>query len=116
MPTLKLLWGYGGGVLPDWFGAGGNLILGYPAEGGERFAQPAASLFTTFGPADSATSAFAEWFVVGRPSKGAPATQSVDGGIVHRLDDRTAVDARVGFGLDSRADDVFGGVGISFLF
>jgi hypothetical protein len=115
-PTLKLLWGYAGGVLPEWLGVGGNLIVSFPTEDGDRFTQPAASLFATYGPPDADTSYFAEWFVIDRPAQGLDATQSVDFGIVHRLDDRTAIDARIGFGLDSRADDVFTGVGISFLF
>lgn len=115
-PTLKLLWGYAGGHLPDWLGIGGNFIVSYPTESGDRFTQPALSLFATYGPPDSDTSFFAEWYLVGRPANGVAATQSVDAGVVHRLSPRTAVDARVGFGLDSRADDFFTGVGISFLF
>lgn len=115
-PTLKLLWGYAGERLPAWLGIGGNFVVSYPTEDGDRFTQPAASLFATFGDPDSDTSYFAEWFVVGRPANGVEATQSMDFGVVHRLQPRIAIDARVGCGLDSRADDVFGGVGISFLF
>jgi len=35
---------------------------------------------------------------------------------VQRLNRTTAIDARMGFGLDDRADDWFTGIGISFLF
>lgn len=115
-PTAKLLWSYGGGGLPEWLGVGGNLIVSYPTEDGDRFTQPAASLWTTWSPAASDTSVFAEWFVIGRPANNVEHSQSADVGVVHRLNDRTAIDARVGFGLDSRADDFFTGVGISLLF
>ncbi len=49
-------------------------------------------------------------------ANGIESSQSCDFGVVQRLADRIAVAARVGFGLDDRADDFFAGVGISFLF
>lgn len=115
-PTLKLLWSYGGGSLPDWLGVGGNLNVSYPTEAGDRFTQTSASLYTTFGLAGGDTTVFAEWYVIGRPANGVESSQSCDFGVVQRLSDRIAVDARAGFGLDDRADDFFAGVGISFLF
>ncbi len=90
--------------------------MSYPTENGDRFTQPAASLWATWSPVGSDTCLFAEWFVIGRPANNVEHTQSVDFGVVQRLNARTAVDARAGFGLDDRADDFFTGVGISFLF
>lgn len=115
-PTAKLLWAYGGGHLPDWLTIGGNLIVGYPTEHGDRFTQPAASLAVTLGQPTADTNLFAEWYWIGRPANLTAATQSVDFGVVHRLAPDLAIDGRVGCGLDSRADDVLAGFGISFLF
>jgi hypothetical protein len=115
-PTLKLLWSYCGDRLPEWLGVGGNLIASFPTENGDRFTQTAASLWTTWSAAGGDTSVFAEWFVVSEPANNVESTQSVGFGVVQRLSNTVAVDARVGFGLDDRADDFFTGIGISFLF
>lgn len=115
-PTGKLLWSYGGGRLPEWLSIGGNLNASWPTENGDRFTQTAASVWASVtGPAPD-TSWFAEWYVVSRPANNVASTQSVDCGIVQRLSPRIAIDARVGFGLDDRADDFFTGIGLSFLF
>ncbi len=115
-PTAKLLWSYGGEKLPDWLGIGGNCNVGYPTEAGDRFTQTAASLYATITPGGGDTTWFAEWYLVAQPANNVDATQSVDFGVVQRLSRTTAFDARVGFGLDERADDWFTGIGISFLF
>ena len=115
-PTAKLLWSYGGGHLPEWLGIGGNFNVSYPTEAGDRFTQTAVSLYATFTPSGADTCWFAEWYLVGRPANHVDATQSADFGVVQRLNRTTAIDARIGFGLDDRADDWFTGIGISFLF
>lgn len=115
-PVAKVLWSYGGGELPEWLGVGGNLVAAYPTEAGDRFTQTAASVYATFAVPGPDTSWFVEWFLVARPANNVASTQSVDVGVVQRLSPTIAVDARIGCGLDDRADDVFGGVGISFLF
>ncbi|MBL8751158.1 MAG: transporter [Planctomycetes bacterium] len=115
-PTAKLLWSYGGGRLPDWLAVGGNLIASSPTEAGDRFTQTAASVWATVTGPGPDTSWFAEWYVVSEPANNVASTQSVDFGIVQRVDPRIAIDARAGFGLDDRADDWFTGVGLSFLF
>ncbi len=115
-PTAKLLWSYGGEKLPDWLGIGGNFNVSYPTEDGDRFTQTATSLYATVTPTGTDTCWFAEWYLVGRPANHVDATQSVDFGAVQRLNRTTAFDARIGFGLDARADDWFTGIGISFLF
>lgn len=115
-PTVKLLWSYGGGALPEWLTVGGNLIASYPTESGDRFSQTAASLYATASAADAGTSIFAEWYVVSPYSNEFEAAHSVDAGVVQRLGRTTAVDARVGLGLDSQADDWFTGLGFSVMF
>lgn len=115
-PTAKLLWSYGGGRLPDWLSIGGNLNVSWPTENGDRFTQTAASVWASVTGPGPDTSWFAEWYVVSEPANNVESTHSVDFGIVQRVDPRVAVDARVGFGLDDRADDFFTGIGISFLF
>lgn len=115
-PTAKLLWSYGGGRLPEWLAIGGNLNVAWPTENGDRFTQTAASVWASITGPGPDTSWFAEWYVVAEPANNVESTQSVGFGIVQRVDPGIAVDARVGFGLDVRADDVFTGVGISFLF
>jgi len=115
-PTGKLLWSYGAGRLPEWFAVGGNLIASWPTEAGDRFTQTASSVWITITAPGPDTSWFAEWYVVSRPANNVASTRSVDCGVVQRLSPRVAVDARVGFGLDDRADDFFTGVGLSLLF
>jgi hypothetical protein len=115
-PTLKLLWSYGGGHLPDWLGIGGNFNASWPTESGERYRQTAASLYAFVTPSGGDTSWFAEWYVISPYSKDSGSAHHADFGVVQRLNRTTAIDARLGFGLDDDADDFFAGVGISFLF
>jgi hypothetical protein len=115
-PTLKLLWSYGGGRLPDWLSVGGNLIASYPAEAGDRFTQTAASLYAFVSPTGTDTSFYAEWYVVTPLVNNGDEAHTADIGVVQRLSRTTAVDARIGFGLDADADDLFAGLGFSVLF
>ncbi|MCC6673154.1 MAG: transporter [Planctomycetes bacterium] len=115
-PAAKLLWSYGAGHLPEWLGVGGNLIVAYPTEAGDRFTQTAVSLYATVTPGAGDTTFFGEWYVITPYANNLDEAQSTDFGVVHRLSRNIAVDARVGFGLDARADDLFAGFGISFLF
>lgn len=115
-PTAKLLWSYGGGHLPDWLGIGGNLNASFPTESGDRFTQTAASVYATVTPVDSDTSGFGEWYVVTPYANNLDAAHSADFGVVQRLSRYTAIDARVGFGLNDAADDFFTGFGFSIFF
>lgn len=116
-PTLKVLWSYGGGRLPDWLGVGGNLNASFPTESGERFTQTAASLYATVNPFDTTdTTFFGEWYVVSPYAKDTHAAHSLDAGVVQRVTATTAVDARIGLGLNEQADDLFAGVGFSVIF
>lgn len=118
-PTVKFIWSYDlGTALGDsWkgFGAFGNLNLTYASTSGDRFLQGAASFGASYA-ITSSTSVFAEYFVVGPNAKGADAAHSFDFGGAYLLTNRIQLDARVGFGLNQEADNLFAGVGVSFLF
>lgn len=118
-PTIKLIWSYDLAEAwgEDWkgFGVYGNLNLAYPTTNGERFLQGAGSICGTYAITDR-WGVFAEYYVVGPAAKGTDAAHSIDCGTAYLLNDRVQLDARVGFGLNRAADNVFVGVGISFLF
>lgn len=110
--TGKLLWAYSfdGGL-----GLGGNFVLAYPFDGQDRFDQFAASVYGTVS-LDDRTTVFGEYYVVTPYASGTGPAHTVDGGVLHLLSRTVQLDARVGFGLNDEADDVFTGFGISFLF
>lgn len=118
-PTLKLIWSYDLEKLwgENWkgFGVYGNFNLAYPTTNGDRFLQGAGSICGTYAINDK-LGVFAEYYVVGPAAKGTDAAHSIDFGTAYLLNNRTQLDARVGFGLNRAADNVFVGVGISFLF
>jgi hypothetical protein len=111
-PTLKLIgsWDLGSG-----FALTSNAVITYATASGQRFVQGAGSASVSYAATDS-LSLFAEYFVVGPRSKGTNAAHSMDFGGAYLLNNRVQLDARVGFGLNREADNVFAGVGISFLF
>ncbi len=80
-----------------------------------RLAALISSVYLSFPIADR-LSGFAEYYVIGPNSKGGDAAHYIDLGGVYLLDDRVQLDARVGFGLNQEADNVFAGCGVSFLF
>lgn len=118
-PTGKLIWSYDleklGGECFKGFGVYGNFNIAYPTTNGERCLQGAASICGTYA-ISSRLGVFAEYYVVGPTAKGTNAAHSVDFGTAYLIGDRVQLDARVGFGLNRAADNMFAGVGISFLF
>jgi hypothetical protein len=111
-PTIKLI---GSWDLGSSFTLTSNAVAIYATASGERFVQGAGSVSLSYAATDS-LSVFAEYFVIGPRSKGTDAAHSVDFGGAYLLNNRVQIDARMGFGLNQEADNVFVGVGISFLF
>lgn len=118
-PTLKLLWSYdlSQSFGDDWkgFTIGGNANVAWPTTDGDRFTQGQGSIYLTV-PVVEDLSAFIEYYAVGPATKGSGTAQSVDFGVLYLLNSRVQLDARVGFGLNDQADDLFAGAGISILF
>jgi len=111
-PFGKLIWSYD---LGKGFGVYGNGNITYASTNGARFIQGAGSICFTYAPSDY-TSFFLEYYVIGPNVKGSDAAHYIDGGVAHLITNRIQLDARVGFGLNQEANNVFTGVGISFLF
>jgi hypothetical protein len=118
-PTIKLIWSYDLEKLwgDNWrgFGVYGNVNLAYATTNGDRFLQGAGSICGTYAVNDM-LGVFAEYYVVGPAAKGTDAAHYFDFGGAYLLSNRVQLDARVGFGLNRTADNVYVGVGISFLF
>ncbi len=118
-PTLKLLWSYDLGTSfgDKWkgFTLGGNANIAWPTTAGDRFTQGQGSIYLSFPVVDRLTG-FVEYYVIGPNSKDSDEAHYADFGGVYLLDNRVQLDARVGFGLNDEADDVYFGMGISFLF
>jgi hypothetical protein len=112
LPASKLLWSY---AFENGLGLGGNLVLAFPHENGDRFSQTAASIYGTWAPRDG-TTLFGEYYLLEPYAKDTQEAHNADFGVVHLLSSRVQIDARVGFGLNDAADDFFTGAGISFLF
>lgn len=112
-PTLRFAWQYD---LGSGIGLGGNLNLARPTKpAGAHWYQPQASLYLTQAAGPRAT-VYAEYFVVGEATRDAGNTHSCGFGALYLLSHRVQLDARIGFGLDSDADELFVGLGLSFLF
>jgi hypothetical protein len=111
-PTAKLIasWDLGAG-----FTLTSNAVLTYATTSGQRFLQGAGSASLGYAVSDN-VSAFIEYFVVGPRTKGSDAAHAIDFGGAVLLNSRTQLDARLGFGINSEADNFFAGVGLSFLF
>lgn len=118
-PTLKLLWSYDLGLSfgDDWkgFTVGGNANVSWPTTNGARFTQGQGSIYLSF-PIIEGLAGFGEYYVLGPNDKGTDAAHSVDFGATYLLNERIQLDGRVGFGLNSEADNFYVGFGISFLF
>ena len=118
-PTAKLIWSYDleklGGESLKGFGVYGNVNASWTTTDGERFWQGAASICGTWAITDR-WGVYAEYFSVFPASKGSGASHSLGFGTTYLLAPRVQFDARVGFGLNKKADNLFAGVGISILF
>lgn len=111
-PVVKFAWSY------DLDGAvtlGGNANVARPTTNGSHFAQGQWSIYASCVPIPR-TSLFIEYFGLAPNTKDSGAANFIDFGGTLLLNDRVQLDARVGFGLNEEADDVFAGVGVSFLF
>lgn len=118
-PTFKLIWSHdlaqAAGEAWKGFTLGGNLNLALPTTDGDRFAQGQGSIYLGFPIADR-WSGFVEYFVIGPAAKDSDAAHYVDLGATWLIHTRIQLDGRVGFGLNQEADNLFAGLGISFLF
>jgi hypothetical protein len=111
-PTIKLIgsWDLGSGFGLTW-----NAVASYATTNGDRFIQGAGSASLGYS-LDDTTSLFFEYFVIGPNTKGSDAAHYTDFGGAHLITNRVQFDARVGFGLNREASNVFAGAGLSFLF
>ena len=111
-PTVKVIgtWDLGSGLTLN-----SNAVVTYATSSGERFVQAAGSARLSFAVSER-LSLFVEYFVIGPRSKGTDAAHSMDMGGALLLSKRVQIDARVGFGLNQEADNLFAGAGISFLY
>ncbi|MBL0871639.1 MAG: transporter [Phycisphaerales bacterium] len=118
-PTVKLIWSYDleklGGDSLKGFGVYGNINASWTTSDGDRFWQGAASICGTYAISDR-WGVFAEYYTVFPAGQGTGPSHSVDFGTTYLLTPRIQLDARVGFGLNSKADNVFMGIGLSILF
>lgn len=118
-PTVKLIWSYDleklGGEVLKGLGIYGNVNANWTTSDGDRYWQGAASICVTYAITDR-WGVFAEYYSVFPASKGAGPSHSADFGTTYLLAPRVQLDARVGFGLNDKADNLFAGVGVSLLF
>lgn len=112
-PTFKFIWNYD---LGSGLGLGGNLNLSVPStRDGDHWEQFQGSVYVTYAPT-SDLSFFAEYFMMTEFTEDGGTAPGVDFGVQYLLNKTTAIDFRVGFGLNDTADDFFIGAGIAFLF
>ncbi len=90
---------------------GTNVGYAYASSGGEQFGEALASVALGVGLADS-TGAFFEVYGTLPASAGGPDTYTFDTGLTYSFGPDLQVDLRVGFGLNSAADDFFAGAGV----
>jgi hypothetical protein len=112
VPTQILAWSHS---LGEHAAFGGNLVWSLPYADERRHSQTAASLYATW-TCTTDTTLFAEYFVLSPYAPGTRSAHSVDAGVLYVPQRRVQLDARVGKSLDGVGDDLWGGVGISFLF
>jgi len=111
-PVLKLIWSYD---LGSGWSIYGNFGVGYLTTGSDRFVQGQGGVCVGYTINDK-WSLFGEYYLFGPNSKGADAAHYIDVGAAYLITPRVQLDARVGFGLNEEANNLFAGAGISFLF
>lgn len=118
-PICKLIWSYDleklAGERLKGFGVYGNFNASWTTSDGDRYWQGAASICGTYAITDR-WGVFAEYAIIFPASKGTGPSHSVDFGTTYLLTPQVQLDARVGFGLNNKADNLFAGAGVSFLF
>jgi hypothetical protein len=92
-----------------------NAGLSYTATSGSRFVQGFGSASLGYAASDN-LALFVEYFLVGPRTKGGDTAHSIDFGGAYLLNKRVQLDARLGFGLNQEADNMFAGAGLSILF
>lgn len=109
-PVLVLLWAYD---VNDWFSVAGNVGLGAPTDGNDRFFQASSSLSAAFAVTDD-VGTYVEYFGFYPNAPGSDAAHSLNAGVTYLITDNFQLDVRAGFGLNEEADDFFTGVGFSW--
>lgn len=113
-PAVVFAWAYDLGE-SGWSVAGNAGASSLEDGAGDRFEEFSASL-AVGAPITNELSAYAEYYGFYRNGAGAGPEHYVNGGLTYLLNNNTQLDARVGFSLNGRADDLFAGAGVSFRF
>jgi hypothetical protein len=111
IPEATLAWSYD---LQEPFTLSGNFNLSVPEDDDDdRFLEPSASIALGIGLTDN-VGAFIEYFgFYPDLSTDRPNTHYADGGLTYLINPNLQLDARIGAGLNSDADDLFAGVGFA---
>ncbi len=111
-PVFKLIWSYD---LGKGWSIYGNAGVGYLSSGGDHFTQGQGGVCVGYTINDK-WSVYGEYYMFGPNSKGTDAAHYADVGAAYLITPRIQLDVRVGAGLNEEANNMFTGVGVSFLF
>ncbi len=109
-PAVKLLWAYD---VTDRFSVAGNVNFESVTEANDRVFQMAASGSIALSITDR-LGTYVEYFGFYPVDRGSRATHFANTGLTYLITDNFQLDARVGVGLNGRAEDVFVGFGFSW--
>ena len=99
--------------LNDTVSLGSNLGAAYVSDGGEQYAELAATVAAGFGLTQK-LGAYVELFGFLPEDDGGPESSYFDAGLTRLLSNDLQLDVRVGVGLDRDAADYFAGVGVAW--
>jgi len=105
-PSLKLLWS---AAVSDGWDIAGNFNLGILREDGSYYSQPEVSVSNGFTQTEE-SALFLEYF--GLFPEDHPSENYVDGGVTYAICADVQIDARIGFGLNDSAANLFTGLGL----
>lgn len=113
-PTVVLAWSYD---LSDsgWSVAGNVGVSSLEDASVGRYEEFTSSLAVGI-PINDALGAYAEYFGFYRSGAALGPEHSFNTGVTYLINSNTQLDARIGVGLNGRADDLFAGAGVSFRF
>ena len=111
-PAIKLLWAYD---INDRLSLGGNVNFASLTENNDRFFQVAASVALGVSITER-VGAYIEYFGEFPMSDGGGPAHYLNGGATYLITNNFQLDARLGFGLNGRADDLFTGAGFAIRF
>ncbi len=111
-PAIKLLWSYD---LNDRLSIGGNVNFASVTENDDRFFQGAASVALGISITERVGS-YLEYYGFYPATDGSGPAHYLNGGVTYLINNNFQLDARVGFGLNDRADDFFTGAGFAVRF